>query len=301
MSPRRSAEEAAQQKSVAKRNSKVGGHQPISKDALFTNKKFAQVQPRFLDPARYVPTDNSPRRVVERRLQVERRELEWRNDFVMGSCKSFDDLMQFTLERDKRSNSPKASKLAAAFKDTPSMVSAYVKEGIPIRHHSMTALMEKRRAAELGVGVSGGEGVGAGAGVSSSSRAGSPNRPAAGGGAGSTNNSRTNSPHRHWSNAGSHGTTFSQRVSDTMASQVAFMKEQKHVERFVDEHLNKARVPADHVPRVATLAPGFRLQQMLGHHRESPRSREEGGVGARREESPCRGAEATREPERLND
>lgn len=223
---------------------KAKGHQSIPKEILFVNKKLLHVQPRFLDPANYMPSNDSPRRQVERKHVNDRREHDWRSDTVIGSCKFFDDYVPMTEERAKRAPSPKKT-----FKDTPSMVAAYIKDDIPIRHVSMAEQIQKKKLEESR-GQQSGDDTGRG------------RSPSRGNQHASRDNSRNNSPCRHWSNAGWQNMTFSDREQQTLASQPRYQLEVKHVIKNVEERA-RASVSTEHIPRVATLSPGFRLQALL--------------------------------------
>lgn len=242
LSPRRTEGAASGGGAAADANKKKGGHQSISKDILFQkpkNPKLSHVQARFLDPANYAPQSNSPRRVVEQKHFVDRRELGWRTDLVSGSCKIFDDYRPYTAAREASQPKPKRN-----FKNAPSCVAAYVNDNIPIKHSSMVPTPE------------GGN----------HSRPVSPFR-----------SSRTGSPTRWWSNSGWQGTTFSTRERQTVLCQPQYLKEVKHVKEQV-EKCSSAKVSPNHVPRVATLAPGFRLQEMLKMDRESSHQRAEASL-----------------------
>lgn len=235
------------------KNAKSKGHKSISKDSLFQvpkNPKLASVQPKFLDPANYVPPTNSPRRIVEQKHIADRRELGWRTDLVNGTLKVFDDHKPLTAAREAAAPPRKNT-----FKNAPSSIAAYVKDNIPIKHSSMAHLLNADNKDK------------ADGGGHNNSRPASPFR----------SGSRTGSPTRWWSNAGWQGTEFASREKQTTLCQPQYLKEIKHVEEQV-VRCSSARVSPNHVPRVATLAPGFRLQEMLRVDREASHARAESTI-----------------------
>jgi hypothetical protein len=262
MSPRRSAQVVSSSSAGAANPSsstaKAKGHKAIAKDSLFQapkNPKLSHIQPKFLDPSNYAPQANSPRRIVEQKHILDRRELGWRTDLINGSMKSFDDYRPQTAAREATQPQRKN-----AFKNAPSSIAAYVKDNIPIRHASMAHLIN----ATSSDGKKHDEQH-----HNSSSRQPSPFR----------SSSRTGSPTRWWSNAGWQGTEFAARERQTTLCQPQYLKEIKHVEEQVAK-CSSARVSPNHVPRVAMLAPGFRLQEMLKADREASHARAESTIPA---------------------
>ena len=66
--------------------------------------------------------------------------------------------------------------------------------------------------------------------------------------------------------------TFGERENQTTLAQKHYLLEKKYVEKAIDE-LAHAKVAQDHVPRVATLAPGYRLQELIKSDREASAQR----------------------------
>lgn len=259
LSPRREASEAGSRNAQQdKKKGSKGSHQPISKALLFKNPKLANVHPRYLDPTNYQPDEqNSPRRLVENRHQVDRRERGWRSDYVLGSCKYFDDLKKFTDQREKNVPQPKK-----ACKDAGSVIAAYVKDNIPIKHYQHTTAIHHE-----------GEGSAHDESHSGSIHAG---------------NSRGSSPSRHWSNGGWQNVTFDCRRGQTASTRNQFKMEEDRVARNIEER-GRAKVPSNHVPRVATLSPGYRLQELFRTEHELSTSRQPSPEG----ETPIRSPVAT--------
>lgn len=258
MSPRRSDPVVSSSTSSKPSDAKSKGHKSIAKDSLFQppkNPKLASVQPKFLDPANYAPQPNSPRRIVEQKHIADRRELGWRTDLVNGSMKNFDDYRPQTAAREATQPPRKNT-----FKNAPSSIAAYVKDNIPIRHSSMAHLMTSNNTTGEGGGKKNNNEE------HHNSRQPSPFR-----------SSRTGSPTRWWSNAGWQGTEFATREKQTTLCQPQYLKELKHMEEQVAK-CSSARVSPNHVPRVATLAPGYRLQEMLKADREASHIRAESTI-----------------------
>lgn len=250
--------------SPARDTTEAPAHKPISKASLFkkppgheamAGKAFRGISSKVIDPALYVPSPQSPRKKVEERRHEDHRELNWRSDFVMGSHKYFDDHLAQSQAREKRGGSPKRPKSEA-----PSCIQEYIKSGIPIKHHSMVHLFAKAAREKGADGGDGEQGGGTGGDSRGGGHARSPGR-------GQSPQRRGSSPVRPWSNAGWQNELFEKRLMATAMSQPHFREEQVRVKRSVEQRA-AARVEYEHVPRVATLSPGYRLQELLHEERE---------------------------------
>lgn len=244
--------------------------------------RFASVSSRFINQDLYVSRgDQSPRRLAELRHQENKRLYGWRTDTAAARHMTFDDHAKLTAKR----GGFKPSAAAAALRGkAPSMIYAYIHDGVPIKHHSTAALREAYEQQALAakhsspnIVASSNNNNGAlspGANGRARSAPGSRNASPARG-----TDSRSGSPtSRRWSNAGWQNQTFDERRGVTLQAQPMFQREQRRVEDSI-RRLASARVPSVHVPRVAQLSPGYQAalwRREVEQRQQQQQQRQEG-------------------------
>lgn len=204
-----------------KPRSELGPSPEMIRHMEATKKSFPELRAKFIDEATYQPKENSPRRLIEDRIQAKKKQRAlWRSDTIVGTASTFDDLRKLTdaVER------PKTRVIRA-----PSPVAQYIKSGVPIPSSNPNHNSPNR------------------------ARSNSPSRVAGLRSAPPLDENGKPKRFPAWHAAGPTTKTFDNRWRETATARPSYAVMEKRIESAAKERLS-VRVNKNHVPRVAGLS-----------------------------------------------
>ena len=212
----------------------LGPTREMIKHTEQTRKLYPELRARFDDNSIYQPREDSPRRIVEEKINLKKKQRAlWRSDTIVGKFTTFDDLRKQT-DAVSQPRSPRVTRAT-------SPVALYIKNGTT----------KETTNAVSGVG---------GSPRHSSPNRGRSNSPSARAALGlglrtAPPLDENGNPKRFpaWHAAGPTTTTFDRRWRETATARPSYAVMEKRIENAAKERLS-ARVEPSHVPRVAGLS-----------------------------------------------